>query len=46
MDRPVAIDACDCRGIARLPVKHSVAVNIDKEVAIAALHPFREVHVF
>ena len=46
IDRPVTIDACDCRGIARLAVKHSVAVNIDKEVAIAALHTVREVHVF
>ena len=46
VDRAVAIDAGDGRGVARFAVKHAVAVNIEVEMAIAALHPVREMHVF
>ena len=46
VDRTVTIDTSDGRGVARLTVKHAVAVNIDQEMAIAALHAVREVHVF
>ena len=46
IDRAVAIDAGDRRGVARFAVELAVAVNIDVEMAIGALHSVREMHVF
>ena len=45
VDCSVAIDAVDGGRVARLAVKHAVAVHIEIEMAIPALHPFGEVHI-
>ena len=45
-NRAMAIDAGGGRGIPRFAVEHAVAVDVDIEMAIAALHPVREMHVF
>ena len=42
----MTIDARDGRSIARLAIKHPVAMNIDIEMAIRALHPVGEMHIF
>ena len=42
----VTIDAGDRGRVARLAVEHAVAVHIDIEMAIDALHSVREMHVF
>ena len=42
----MTIDARDRGRVARLAIKHAVAVNVDIKMAVAALHPVREVHVF
>ena len=41
----VAIDAIDRRGVARLAIELAVAVHVHFEMAIRALHPFRQMHV-
>ena len=46
IDRAVAIDAGDRGRVARFAIKHAVAMNIDVEMAIAALHAVREMHIF
>ena len=46
VDGAVTIDAGNCGRIARLAVKHSVAVHVDVEMAITALHAVRQMHVF
>ena len=45
INRAVAIDAIDRRGVARFAVKLAVAVNVVVEMAIGALHSVREMHV-
>ena len=45
VDRAVAIDAGDRGRVARFAVEHAVAVDVDFEMAIAALHAVREMHV-
>ena len=42
----MAINAIDGGGVARLTVEHAIAMYIQVEVAIAALHPVREMDVF
>ena len=42
----MAIDARDRGRVARFAVKHAVAMNIDIEVAVSALHAVREMHIF
>jgi hypothetical protein len=44
--RAVAINTIDRRRVARLAVEHPVAMHILLEVAVRALHPFRQMHVF
>ena len=46
VNRAVTIDTGDRGGVARLAVKHAVAMNVDVKMAIAALHPVRQMHVF
>ena len=42
----MAIDAIDRRRVARLAVEQAVAVHVHFEMAIDALHPFRQMDVF
>ena len=45
-DGAMTIDAGDGGRVARLAVKLAVAVHVSEKMAIDALHPAREVHVF